>query len=56
MADLKEAGALVLALDVTASDKVIREVLKQAIDAYGNITHLTNAAGYILEGPVEAAS
>ncbi|KAK7750254.1 hypothetical protein SLS62_007771 [Diatrype stigma] len=56
MADLKEAGALTLALDVTASDEVIQAVLKQAIDAYGKVTYLINAAGYILEGPIEAAS
>ena len=56
MTDLKEAGALTLALDVTASDEVIQATLKQAIDTYGKITHLINAAGYVLEGPVEAAS
>lgn len=56
MTDLKEAGALALALDVTASDEVIQATLKQAIDTYGKITHLINAAGYVLEGPVEAAS
>lgn len=56
MADLKEAGAFTLALDVTASDEVIQATLKQAIDTYGKITHLINAAGYVLEGPVEAAS
>lgn len=56
MRDLQEKGALTLAMDVTASDEVIQASLKEAISAYGKITHLINAAGYILEGAVEAAS
>ncbi|KAI1096752.1 NAD(P)-binding protein [Rostrohypoxylon terebratum] len=56
MADLKEAGAMVFALDVTADDTTIQAALQKAIDAYGKITHCINAAGYILEASVEEAS
>ncbi|KAH9995204.1 NAD(P)-binding protein [Xylariaceae sp. FL0662B] len=56
MADLKEAGAMVLPLDITSDDATIQAALQQAIDAYGKITHCINAAGYILEGVIEGAS
>ncbi|KAI1375132.1 NAD(P)-binding protein [Hypoxylon crocopeplum] len=56
MADLKEAGALVLALDVTADDATIQATLQKAVDTYGKITHCINAAGYILEAAAEEAS
>ncbi|KAI0897837.1 NAD(P)-binding protein [Annulohypoxylon nitens] len=56
MADLKAAGAMVFALDVTADDTTIQAALQKAIDAYGKITHCINAAGYILEASVEEAS
>lgn len=56
MADLEEAGALVLALDVTSNDASIQAVFQRAIDTYGKITHCINAAGYILEGSAEEAS
>lgn len=56
MADLKEAGAMVFALDVTADDTTIQAAFQKAIDAYGKITHCINAAGYILEASVEEAS
>ncbi|KAI0885136.1 NAD(P)-binding protein [Annulohypoxylon maeteangense] len=56
MADLKEAGALVYALDVTADDATIQAAFQKAIDAYGKITHCINAAGYILEAGIEEAS
>ncbi|KAI8960738.1 NAD(P)-binding protein [Daldinia sp. FL1419] len=56
MADLKEAGALVLALDVTWDDAAIEAVFQKAIDTYGKITHCINAAGYVLEGAAEEAS
>lgn len=56
MADLQEAGALVLALDVTSDDATIQAALQKAVDAYGKITHCINAAGYLLEAVIEEAS
>ncbi|KAL7625015.1 hypothetical protein AAE478_004229 [Parahypoxylon ruwenzoriense] len=56
MADLKEAGALVLRLDVTADDATIQAALQQTVDTYGKITHCINAAGYLLESAAEEAS
>jgi hypothetical protein len=54
--DLKEAGADVVALDVTSPLPEIEKVAKEANAKYGYITHLVNAAGYILEGAVEETS
>ncbi|KAI0166692.1 NAD(P)-binding protein [Hypoxylon sp. FL1284] len=56
MADLKDAGALVLPLDVTSDDSTIQAALQKAVDAYGKITHCINAAGYIFEAAIEEAS
>jgi NADP-dependent 3-hydroxy acid dehydrogenase YdfG len=56
IADLKEAGADVIALDVTSPLPEIEKVAKEANAKYGYITHLVNAAGYILEGAVEETS
>ncbi|KAF3064798.1 putative oxidoreductase YusZ [Daldinia childiae] len=56
MADLEEAGALVLALDVTSDDTTIQAAFQKAIDTYGKITHCINPVGYILEGSAEEAS
>ncbi|KAI2621618.1 NAD(P)-binding protein [Hypoxylon sp. NC1633] len=56
MADLKKAGALVLALDITSDDATIQATLQKAIDTYGKITHCINAAGYLLEAAAEEAS
>ncbi|KAK6951955.1 hypothetical protein Daesc_006480 [Daldinia eschscholtzii] len=56
MEDLKAAGALVLALDVTSDDATIRAVFQKAVDTYGKITHCINAAGYVLEAAAEEAS
>lgn len=56
MAELKDAGALVLPLDVTSDDATIQATLQKAVDAYGKITHCINAAGYILEAAIEEAS
>lgn len=56
MAELKDAGALVLALDVTADDATIQATLQKVVDTYGKITHCVNAAGYILEAAIEEAS
>ncbi|KAK7962728.1 NAD(P)-binding protein [Apiospora aurea] len=63
LADLSARGAILLDLDVTASDETIRAAFAQGESALlgsasnvHHITHFVNAAGYILEGPVEAAS
>ncbi|KAI5865437.1 estradiol 17-beta-dehydrogenase [Durotheca rogersii] len=56
MADLAAAGALTLALDVTADDATIQAALRKAIDAYGPITHCLNSAGYAIQGTIEELS
>ena len=56
IADLKEAGAETLALDVTSPLSEIEKVAKEANGKYGYINHLVNAAGYILVGAVEETS
>ncbi|KAF2001518.1 NAD(P)-binding protein [Amniculicola lignicola CBS 123094] len=56
IADLKEAGADTVVLDVTSPLADIEKVAKEANDKYGYITHLVNAAGYILVGAVEETS
>ena len=56
IADLKAAGADTVELDVTAPLADIKKVAKAANDKYGYITHLVNAAGYVLQGAVEETS
>lgn len=56
IADLKEAGAETLVLDVCAPLPEIAKVAKEANDKYGYINYLVNAAGYILVGAVEETS
>lgn len=56
IADLKEAGADTVALDVTAPLPELEKIAKEANEKYGYITHLVNAAGYILVGAVEETS
>ncbi|KAL6705469.1 hypothetical protein ACN47E_006734 [Coniothyrium glycines] len=56
IADLKEAGADTVALDVTSPLPEIEKVAKQANDKHGYINHLVNAAGYILAGAIEETS
>lgn len=56
ISDLASAGATTLALDVTSPLPTIQEVAKHASNIYGSITHLVNAAGYILVGAVEETS
>lgn len=56
IADLKEAGAETVALDVTSPLPELQKIAKEANDKYGYITHLVNAAGYILIGAVEETS
>lgn len=52
---LREAGAALMDLDVTASDEVLRAQMKEAHGLYGRITHVVNCAGYNLAGAVEEA-
>ncbi|ORY05180.1 hypothetical protein BCR34DRAFT_491002 [Clohesyomyces aquaticus] len=54
--DLKEAGANMVALDVTSPLPELQKIAKEANDKYGYITHLVNAAGYVLVGAVEETS
>ncbi|KAI1423033.1 estradiol 17-beta-dehydrogenase [Xylaria sp. FL1777] len=56
MTGLEHTGAMTLKLDVTSDDAVIMDTMQKVIDAYGKITHCINAAGYLLEGVIEAAS
>ncbi|KAH6657766.1 hypothetical protein BKA67DRAFT_197574 [Truncatella angustata] len=56
LSNLADQGALLIDLDVTAPDAEIRSAFGQAVARFGKITHFINAAGYILEGPVEGAS
>lgn len=53
LGELKEAGAIVMDVDVTSDDETLASKLAEANSAYGKITHVVNAAGYILEGAVE---
>jgi len=54
--NLKEKGADILALDVTWTLDQLEKVAQEANSKYGYITHLVNAAGYILIGAVEETS
>ncbi|KAI0420135.1 estradiol 17-beta-dehydrogenase [Xylaria grammica] len=56
MSSLEDAGAMILKLDVTSDETVIMDTMQKVADAYGRITHAVNAAGYLLEGVIEAAS
>lgn len=56
IADLKEAGAITVALDVTAPLDTLKKIAEEANAQYGYITHLVNAAGYILVGGIEETS
>ncbi|KAJ3573602.1 hypothetical protein NPX13_g4638 [Xylaria arbuscula] len=56
MTDLECAGAMVLELDVTSDEVEVMATMQKVVDSYGRITHCVNAAGYVLEGVIEAAS
>lgn len=50
---LKEAGAAVLELDVTASQEELNEKAKEAWAIYGHVDVLVNNAGYLEAGILE---
>ncbi|KAK7434580.1 hypothetical protein VKT23_018891 [Stygiomarasmius scandens] len=51
--ELRDKGAKVFMLDVTASRDVLKEFAKEAIAAYGQVDILINNAGYLLAGAIE---
>lgn len=53
---ITDAGGQVLDLDVTADNATIQAKVDKAATLYGKITHVINAAGYILEGSIEESS
>jgi NADP-dependent 3-hydroxy acid dehydrogenase YdfG len=55
LGELRDQGADIMDLDVTADDAVIGDTVAKAIGKHGRITHLVNGAGYILEGALEEA-
>lgn len=56
LAHLRETGATILDLDVTAPQAEIEKKFKEAWDAYGTIDVLVNNAGYIQCGALEEIS
>jgi NAD(P)-dependent dehydrogenase (short-subunit alcohol dehydrogenase family) len=56
LADVKDAGADIVVLDVTSPLTEIARVANEANDRYGYITHVVNVAGYVLVGAVEETS
>ncbi|PYI09612.1 hydroxybutyrate dehydrogenase [Aspergillus sclerotiicarbonarius CBS 121057] len=53
LAHLKDTGATILDLDVTAPQAELNEKFQQAIDIYGGVDVLVNNAGYLQCGAVE---
>jgi hypothetical protein len=53
LAELKDAGAAVLSLDVAASQAEINAKVEEAIAIYGGIDVVVNSAGYIQAGIAE---
>lgn len=53
LAHLRDTGATILELDVTAPQAELNAKFQQAIDIYGGVDVLVNNAGYIQCGAVE---
>ncbi len=53
MADLAQAGAHTLALDVTSPLEDLHQTLAKAVELYGRIDVLINNAGFIFAGSIE---
>lgn len=51
--DLKQRGALTIALDVTSSDDMVLKTVTDAVQVYGRVDMLVNNAGYSLIGGVD---
>ncbi|KAK3693534.1 hypothetical protein B0T22DRAFT_42496 [Podospora appendiculata] len=56
LGELRDAGAVVMDVDVTSDDETLTAKLAEANAVFGKITHVVNCAGYILEGTIEEAS
>ena len=54
LAELKDAGAEILELDVTAPEQALASKVEQVVQVYGYITHVFHAAGYALGGANES--
>lgn len=55
LAELSSLGATARSLDVTAPERQVQAVVEEAHTIHGKITHVVNAAGYILDGLIEEA-
>ena len=53
LAHLKDTGATIIELDVTASQAEINKKFQQALEAYGTIDVIVHNAGFIQCGAVE---
>ncbi|KAL8989052.1 MAG: hypothetical protein Q9169_008448 [Polycauliona sp. 2 TL-2023] len=56
LTNLESCGAMVVALDVLASDALLKEQVAKVVESAGQIDILVNNAGYILTGAVEECS
>lgn len=51
--NLRKAGAKTLDVDVTSDFETLKSIASKVAEEYGQITHLINTAGYVLEAAVE---
>lgn len=51
--ELKQRGALTIALDVTWTDEVVQKIVADAVSVFGTVDILVNNAGYSLLGAAE---
>lgn len=54
--DLRDAGAHIMALDVTAPQSMIESVAHEVEKRFGKVDYLMPVAGYILDAAVEEAT